>query len=64
MLHDVEMFSDQDVYLARFEIAGQLVNLRGMIYHMRDSNDKARVRDMRALADAVESRLLSVTRPA
>jgi hypothetical protein len=64
MLHDVEMFSDQDVYLARFEIAGQLANLRGMIYYMRDSDDKARVRDMRALADAVESRLLSVTRPA
>jgi proteasome assembly chaperone (PAC2) family protein len=64
MLNDIEFMKDDEIYAARYDLAGAIVNAKGLIIHL--SKDKE-TRDMgcalRDLCDLAESRLLAVTRP-
>jgi cytidylate kinase len=63
-MDDLNTMTGDEVYQARYEIAGWIVNARGLERYLRDDIEtRARGLALRELIDLAESRLLSVTRP-
>ena len=64
MLQDIPNMSRDDIYHARFEIAGIITQSRGLMTALeRDKETRAQGNMLRREIDAAESALLSVTRP-
>jgi len=64
MLTDISFMTDSDVYEARYEIAGAIVNAKGlMVHYSRDADTRGQSMQIRDLVERSEARLLSVTRP-
>jgi hypothetical protein len=64
MLIDIPRMTRDEIYAARFEIAGAIVNARGLVRHLEaEQETRAQGNILRRAADAAESALLSVTRP-
>lgn len=64
MLNDIDLFSDQDIYRARFELAGALAQSEGLALHYsKDIETRAQATMLRAQNDRVRARLESVLRP-
>jgi hypothetical protein len=64
MLQDIPHMSRDDIYRARFEIAGLIVQSRSLMTALeRDKESRAQGNALRREIDAAESALLSVTRP-
>lgn len=64
MLQDVPTMSRDNIYQARFQIAGIIAQSRGLMAALeRDTETRAQGNMLRREIDAAESALLSVTRP-
>jgi hypothetical protein len=64
MLQDIPNMPRDDIYRARFHIAGHIVQSRGLIRALEQEQEtRARGNAMRRECDAAESALLDVTRP-
>jgi len=64
MLQDIPFMSRDDIYSARYEIAGLIAQSRGLMTALeRDIETRAQGNMLRREIDAAESALLSVTRP-
>lgn len=64
MLQDIPHMTPDEVYHARFEIAGLIAQSRGLVTLLeRDAETRSQGNALRREVDAAESALLSVTRP-
>jgi hypothetical protein len=64
MLQDVPSMSRDDIYRARFEIAGLIVQTRGLVTYLEQEQEtRAQGNLLRRELEAAESALLDVTRP-
>jgi hypothetical protein len=64
MLNDLDIMTDNDIYAARYEIAGAIVNAKGLAaFYAKEASTRAQGLAMRDIALRAEARLLSVTRP-
>ena len=64
MLNDLDIMTDNDIYAARYEIAGAIVNAKGLAaFYAKEAGTRAQGLAMREVTLRAESRLLSVTRP-
>lgn len=63
-MDDINAMTGDDIYKARYEIAGWITSARGLESYLRNDVDtRARGLALRELIDLAESRLLSVIRP-
>jgi hypothetical protein len=64
MLQDIPSMSRDEIYSARYEIAGLIAQSRGLMVTLeRDMETRAQGNMLRREIDAAEDALLSVTRP-
>lgn len=64
MLQDVPMMTRQELYDARFEVAGLITQARGLVLELsKDKETRPRSIALRRELDAAEALLLSVLRP-
>ena len=64
MLNDIDLFTDSDIYSARFDLASALVHAEGLALHYSKHEDtRAQATLLRAQNDTVRARLESVLRP-
>lgn len=64
MLQDVPAMTRDEIYRARYEIAGLIVQTRGLVTMLeRDKDTRTQGNMLQREVDAAESALLSVTRP-
>ena len=63
MLTTIHMMTNNEIYHARFELAGCITQARGLEAVYKQSADRTQLTALRQEIDAAEARLLTVTRP-